>query len=74
MLPARAAGLDPKQPHPRQDVIDALIQRVQKACKPTAVRETSGFLIVTAPRKTHLEVSRFLDDLDENAMHPQDKP
>jgi hypothetical protein len=58
-LPARAAGLDPKQPHPRKDVIDALVQRVQKGCKLTAVRETSGFLIVTASRKAHLEVIRF---------------
>jgi hypothetical protein len=67
-LPARAAGLDPATAHPRQEVIDALVDRIRKEFDPISVSEKYGLLIVTAPRATAEEFVQYLDDLDAQAV------
>jgi type II secretory pathway component GspD/PulD (secretin) len=72
-LPARAAGLDPQKDHPRQEVLDALVATVKRNTNVTAVRETNGHLIVTAPDPAHELVTQFLDQYDGPPPEPQKK-
>jgi hypothetical protein len=63
-LPARSSGLDFAKPHPRKEVVDALIQRVEKEFNLKGVHE-SGLLIASGPAKTLAELGRYLNDLED---------
>jgi hypothetical protein len=52
---------------PRQEVIDALVRRIEKECKQTGVREQAGMLIVGGTRASTEGVGRFLEELDQPA-------
>jgi hypothetical protein len=67
-LPARAAGLDPATAHPRQELVDALLDRARKEFDHISISEKGGVLIVTAPETKADEFVGYLDDLDAQAM------
>lgn len=73
-LPARAAGLDPATAHPRQEVLDALVERARKEFDRVSIREQSGMLIVTAPCAKAEAFVQYLDDLDAQAMEKRKAP
>jgi hypothetical protein len=74
-LPARVAGLDPTKAYPREQILDALVERVKKEFNLKDVRaDKSGLLIIGAPHKTQLQLRRFFEDLEPPLAATPDKP
>jgi hypothetical protein len=73
-IPAGAANLDPSQPHPRKEIVDALIRRVEKDCNLKGLRESSGMLIASGTGKALAEMGRYLNELEDTPSRKADKP